>query len=41
VQTGQSGVRHSRGKYVTLVVLVAWVLAVFLFTLWKFSTVVR
>lgn len=29
--------RSSRGKYITLVVLLVWVAAVFVFTLFKFS----
>ena len=29
--------RNPRGKYITLVVLVLWVAAIFVFTLFKFS----
>lgn len=35
-QFGDSA-RKSRGKYITLVVLVFWALAVFVFTLLKFA----
>lgn len=38
---GDDAARNPRGKYVTLVILVGWVLAVFVFTLWKFSAIAR
>ncbi|MEP7154457.1 MAG: hypothetical protein ABI905_01695 [Betaproteobacteria bacterium] len=36
-QSAEEPVRSSRAKYVTLAVLVAWVAAVFVFTLFKFT----
>lgn len=36
-QSSQDQPRSPRAKYVTLVVLLAWVAAVFVFTLFKFN----
>jgi len=37
MKTPEPRPRSSRGKYITLAILLAWVMGVFIFTLFKFS----
>jgi hypothetical protein len=39
--TDLQAVRNPRAKFITLALLVAWVVGVFAFTLWKFSAIAR